>query len=584
MCGKMIIGDSMDQQVILLFISLTIIAIVTAIVVLNVIQNRKNKKFRAQLDKLEVEKNILDSSPVIPELSKVESITRNEKLEAMYDNWSHRLDVIRTEQIPKITDMIIEADYALSKMDYKSTLYKIAKLEMEIYKVRTNSEFLLNEIKEITNSEERNRSLIIGLKSKYRDLYEKFNRSITEYGEVANIIKLQFENIARRFEDFENIMEQNEYTEVGKVVKNIDEMLKHMSNVITDIPSINLIANNVLPKKIAEVESEYSHMLEEGYPLDYLNVEYNVTEAKKKIADIIEKSKVLNMTDSLLELKVLVDYFEGLFTDFDKEKVNKKRYEEANRIFRQKFDKISNLLTEIFDQLDEIRNLYNLSSDNVHELESIREDVTTLYEDYKVLIDHTGNNTFAFSKLTKELEQLTIRLSRLDERIDVILDSIGSMKEDEIRARQQLEEVKLILKESKNKIKDYNLPTIPQNYYVELNDAQLAIKEIIKELDKKPITIDVLNTRVDTARDLVLKLYTTTKEMMKTAMFAEMAIVYGNRYRSEVEDLDKYLGYAEKLFYNGQYQKSLEVSINSLNKVETGIYNKLLKLYSKSDG
>ena len=108
----------------------------------------------------------------------------------------------------------------------------------------------------------------------------------------------------------------------------------------------------------------------------------------------------------------------------------------------------------------------------------------------------------------------------------------------------------------------------------------MAIKEIIRELDKKPITVDVLNTRVDTARDLVLKLYNTTKEMMKTAMFAEMAIVYGNRYRSSVNDLDKFLTYAEKLFNQGEYQRSLEISINSLNKVESGIYEKLLNLYA----
>ena len=577
------IGDTMNQQVILLFITLAIAAIIAAIVILNFMQNRKNKKYRAELDKLEVEKNILDSSPVIPELSKVESITKNEKLEAMYDNWSHRLNAIRTEQIPKITDMLLEADYSLSKMDYKSTIYKIAKLEMEIYKVRTNSEFLLNEIKEITNSEERNRALIIGLKTKYRELYENFNNSKQEFGDTVDIITLQFENIAHRFEDFEKVMEKAEYTEVAPIIKNIDEMLKHMDNVVEEIPSILLISTNILPKKISEIEYEYKIMLNKGYPLDYLNVEYNISEAKKKIANILEKSKVLNLQDSLLELKVLVDYFEGLFTDFDKEKINRHRYEEADKIFKQKFDNISNLLVEIFGQLDEIRNLYHLSDSDIEELENVRKDLKTLYEDYKTLTTHTGNNTFAFSKLTKELEQLTVRLSKLDERVDVILDSIGSMKEDEIRARQQLEEVKLILKQSKNKIKEYNLPIVPQNYFVELSDAQLAIKEIIKELDKKPITIDILNTRVDTARDLVLKLYTTTKEMMKTAMFAEMAIVYGNRYRSDVEDLDKHLSLAERLFFKGDYQKSLEVSINSLNKVENGIYNKLLKLYSKNE-
>ena len=198
------------------------------------------------------------------------------------------------------------------------------------------------------------------------------------------------------------------------------------------------------------------------------------------------------------------------------------------------------------------------------------------------MIKHTSNNTFAYSKLTKEIETLSLKLAHLDERVDIILDSIGSMKEDEVRARQQLEEIKNILKESKSKIREYNLPVIPKNYFIELNDAQTAIKEIIKELDKKPITIDVLNTRVDTARDLTLKLYQTTKEMIRTAMFAEMAIVYGNRYRSSVNDLDKYLKYSEKLFYRGEYKKSLEITINSLNKVEDGIYDKLLKLYSNN--
>ena len=69
--------------------------------------------------------------------------------------------------------------------------------------------------------------------------------------------------------------------------------------------------------------------------------------------------------------------------------------------------------------------------------------------------------------------------------------------------------------------------------------------------------------------------------MLKTAMFAEMAIVYGNRYRTMYEDVDKGLNYAELLFYKGDYQKSLEVTINSINKFEPDIYKKLLDIYQK---
>lgn len=571
------------DTIVLVIITLFIATAVIIVLVLNTIQSKKNKKFKKRLDQLEYEKNTIDSAPIIPELSKIESYNKNEKLEALYDNWKDRLDSIRTNQIPKISDMLLEADYSLSKMDYKSTLYKIARLEMEIYKVRTNSEFLLNEIKEITTSEERSRALITSLKATYRTLYQKFNETKEEFGTLSSNIELQFETIAKRFEDFETMMDENQFTEVTALIKAIDEMLKHIGTVIDEVPPIYLLSTSIIPKKIKDVEEEYIIMVEQGYPLDYLNIEYNITEAQKKISDIMDRAKVLNLEDSLLELKVLSDYFDSVFTDFEKEKVERSHYEESNHILNKKLGKINSLMTDIFNSLDDIRNAYHLSDEAVKQLSLLGNDLDELNADYKTLMDHTSNNTFAYSKLIKEIEGLALRLSNLEENVDNVLNSIGNMKEDEVRAREQLEEIKIILKEARNKIREYNLPIIPQTYYVELNEAQVAIKEIMKELDKKPITIEVLNTRVDTARDLVLKLYGTTKEMMKTAMFAEMAIVYGNRYRSTAEDLDKYLRYAEKLFYSGDYQKSLEVTINSLNKVESGIYDKLLSLYSEKN-
>ena len=127
--------------------------------------------------------------------------------------------------------MLLEADYTLSQMDYKSTLYKIAKLEMEIYKVRTNAEFLLDEIKDVTSSEERNRTVITKLKTRYRELFQKYNDTKGDYGIISESISLQFENIAKRFEDFERIMENSQIQELTQITTSIEEMLEHMNVV-----------------------------------------------------------------------------------------------------------------------------------------------------------------------------------------------------------------------------------------------------------------------------------------------------------------------------------------------------------------
>ena len=567
------------NHITLLLITLYFVTVLLVVTILNLIQGRKKKRIKKELEKLEYEKNVIDSVPIISELDKIESFSKNEKMEIAYNEWKDRLENIKNSQIPRITDMLIEADYSLSQMDYKTTMYKIAKLEMELYKVKANSDFLLNEIKDITESEERNRDVITKLKVKYRELYQKFQSSKLEYGEFADIITLQFENIAKRFEEFESTMEKNEYTEVGPIITAIDEMLKHMTVVIDEVPSIVLLATNILPTKMREVWDQYQAMMKKEYPLDYLNIEYNLEEANKKIEDILNRCRELNLEDSLFELKVLLDYFENVFNDFDKEKVNRSTYEETKESFVTKLTKINQLLSEIFGSLDELKSIYNLSKDDINLLNNIKKEMDSLNEDYKVLMSHTGNNTFAYSKLTREIENLMVRLSSVEDKLDMSLNTLGSMKEDEVRARQQLEEVKAILKDAKNQIREYNLPVIPKSYFTELKEAQAAIKEIVKELNKKPITIEVLNTRVDTARDLVLKLFAKTKEMMKTAMFAEMAIVYGNRYRSTAGEIDKNLTYAEVLFYKGEYQKSLELTINSLNRIEPGLYQKLLEFY-----
>lgn len=566
---------------ILIVVTVFIITSVTVGIVLSIIQNQKNKKIKKTLDNLEIEKNEIDGIPIMSELSKLENYSKNEKINVMYQEWKDRLETIKSNHIPKITDMLLEADYALSQMDYKGAMYKIAKLEMELYKVRTSSEFLLNEVKSLTSSEEQNRSVITGLKAKYRELYQTFTNVQNDFGPFKKTVSLQFENIAKRFEDFETIMDNNAYNEVAPLISAIDEMLNHMKVVVDEMPSIVVTAMSVVPNKIKDVENVYKKMVEQGYPLDYLNVEYNIEEANKKLNDILDRCKILNLEDSYLELEVLIKYFDGLYDDLDKEKAKRTNYENSDRAFAKKLDKTNTLISEIFLQLDDIKKLYNLSDEDIEELNNIREEVKILNSDYKTLKGHISNNTFAYSKLTKEVENLSIRLSHIEERLDGMLDSIGSMRDDEIRARQQLEEVKQILRQSKNRLREYNLPIITKNYIVELKEAQAAIKEIVRELNKKPITIEVLNTRVDTARDLVLKLYSKTNEMLKTAMFAEMAIVYGNRYRSSNAELNKNLLNSESLFNKGEYQVSLELTINSLNRVEPGIYDRLLKLYSE---
>lgn len=559
-----------------------IIAVILVTVVLVLIQRHKHNEIKHEVEQLDKEKNIIASTPVLSELAKVESIVKNDKMEEKYKNWQKRFEIIKENRISEINDLITELDLSTSQKNYKDIDKKLAKVELEIYKVRESANELLREIQDITVSEEKYRSIVTKLKAKYRKLISEFTNHKPDYEDISEAIELQFENIEKRFLDFENVMEKNEYDEVVHIVKALDTMIDHMGIVIVEVPNLVLLAEKLIPKRIEEILTSYNEMIDNRYNLEYLNIEYNMDECNKNINTILDKIRVLNLEDCMLELKTMLDYLDSIFNDFEKEKIARKNFEELSIEFEKKLKKTNRIVKDIYKQLDDLKKMYDLDEEDIKEVNDIKFRLAKITKDYKELLEQLSNSEKPYTYFSKQLDTSMSLLKELESNLDEALKSLGSMYDDEVRAREQLEEIQDLLKQCKLKIRSYKLPIIINNYFVELAEANDAIREIVKELDKKPILIKVLNTRVDTARDLILKLYNTTNDMIKTAQLAEMAIVYGNRYRSEVREIDKGLDNAEMLYLKGNYKDALQVSLSSIEMIEQDIHNKLLKLYGES--
>ena len=561
--------------------SYLVICIIIVIVVLHFIRRGISNKYRKKVHELEVAKNMVASTPVSLELSKVEPIIKNDRMEEKYNEWQDRFDTLREKKLTQIDDMLIDLDIYIDKKDYKNCIYRLAKTELEIYKVRESADYLLDEIKEITLSEEKYRAIVIKLKAKYRELNKDFQEHKQMYDEMQEAVELQLENIEHRFLDFEKVMEKNEYNEVVHIVKALDTMIEHIGIVIKEIPDLLLMAKQIIPNRMQEIRELNNDMVMQEYPLDYLNINYNLEESQKNIDHILDKIRVLNLEDCMFELKTMLEYFDSLFVDFEKERLSRKVYEEMESDFSKKLEKTNKVVQEVYNQLDDIKNMYDLNDRDVEIIHEVNKTLVVINDDYKKMLAKVEAKSSPYSMLHKEIEELSMRLKNMEEDLDQALKSLGNMYDDEVRAREQLEEIQLFLKQCKEKMRGYKLPIITNNYFIQLAEANEAIEEVIKELERKPIVIKTLNTRVDTARDLVLKLYNTTNEMIKTAQLAEMAIVFGNRYRASYAEVNSGLEDAELLFFKGDYKKALDVSIKAVSVVDENIYRKLLAVYDK---
>ena len=564
-----------DKTYIILGIAYLILAIILVVVVLVLINKHDKKKLQGILTNLELDKNLIISANILTELNKVGSLINNKNLEIKYNNWKERYKQIKEVDMPSLENKLNDLEALIRDKKYKDFVKDSSKLELEIYYIKSKSDFLLDEIREITLSESKNREIVTKLKKDYRDIYLKYNNSPSDYEGINNTIELQFENIDKLFNAFELAMENNDYSEASKIVKALTDNIGNIGIIIDEASSIILMGKKLIPDKIEDVKKIYDRMIKEGYLLDYLNIDYNISEAEKKLADIFDRLKVLNVNDSIIELKTILDYFDGLYGDFDKEVEAKKNYDSLSRKIAIKNKKLSAIIKNIISKIEDIKFSYDLLDEDVKVIDDLNLTIKGLQNDYDIIIENFRNKSFSYSQLYKELELINNRVSVTEEKVEHTVKFLSSLKDDEIRAREQLDEIKNILESSKEKMESFKLPIIPKDYYVELSEANDALDNMIDELNKKPISIRVLNLRVDTARDLVLKLHKNTSETIKNASLAESTIVYSNRFRYN-NKINNALNRAEDYFYEGRYSEALELAIKAVSDVNPNIYNEVM--------
>ena len=566
-----------SKLIVIISIIAFVVLCVTAFIVIRIIKKKNMINKVNELDRME---NEILSIPLQSEIDKALAYSKGEQLDEKIKSYSNTYDVLKNTTFKEIDDDINELEFLANSGKKSEFIEKYYLIQLDLVKNRYLINHMIEELKELTSYEDKYRGIVIKLKNKYRVLLREFENNKDLYGVFVDTISMQFENIEKRFNDFETVINENLYNEVILVVHSLEGMIEHIGAVILELPDILVLVNDLIPSRLKELKEVRQSVLEDGYTLNFMNLDYNLKEIEKIENDIVDRSKVLNIDNSLIELKTILEFLDSLFKDIEMEQVYKKDFDATSTSFNDRMATVKKTLSDMNNQLSDLKKIYGLKEEDLKDLDELVVKYDELVKNYRSLIRKVKKQDSSFGKFNKDLNELGIILKQVEDNLDLTLKSLGSMKDDEERARDQLEEVQDLLKTCKRNIQSVKIPVVANNYFVELSEANEAILEIIKELEKKPIIIKTLNTRVDTARDLVFKLYNTTKNIVNNAYIAENLIVYANRFRN-IKDIENALNKAEIMFYKGNYEGTVKLVLDSLEKYEPGIKDKVIKLIAE---
>ena len=105
--------------------------------------------------------------------------------------------------------------------------------------------------------------------------------------------------------------------------------------------------------------------------------------------------------------------------------------------FSKKLEKNNKVVQEVYNQLDDIKNMYDLNDKDVETIHEVNKILIVINDDYKKMLAKVEAKSSPYSMLQQEVEELTVRLNQMENDLDQALKSLGNMYDDEVRARKQ---------------------------------------------------------------------------------------------------------------------------------------------------
>lgn len=543
----------------------------------------KLKKYRKEIIELENQMNAVKSLPIQYRLGRVKGIGKNmpEVLEK-YNLYIKEFDDLNSFQTNDIVPLINEIDEQLYYRKLAGVKSKLYKLKEKISNYETKSQDLLKRIEVITEVENEQRLEIIKIKEKYRAASDNFANVRFKIEDFVPSIPEIFNEIDERFVVLEEMMNNQRFDEAktyaGKIEKDVDILAANLR----DLPTYISIVRKYIPKRLEEIYAIIEEMKEKDFSIEKVSAASRYNQIGNVLEQTIQNIKDLKLENVGASIEKMTEDLNDLTSDLEKEQTAFHQYEEARNNCYRHIGRLDDGLKKTVSSLSELQENYLLADYKLT--------IAGEYNKFKPIVDDLARLTeviesknFSYSALIDEFNDLIKRCQPFDDALIKYNELESSLRLEEKRALDELDNINIVLLEIKSEIKNKHLPMISESYKDYIDDSYQKADEIMKFIRHRPIDLKRLSEQVDAARDVIYKLYDNVHNLIVTAEMVEEAIIYGNRYRSSFLEVNTELTKAELLFRNGEYTKALSTAVDIIEKIDPGSYEMLINKNTKSE-
>jgi septation ring formation regulator len=560
-----------------------IIAGLVLILILYITGYTLKKRYYKEIDRLESWKIDIMNRPVLEEMSKVKKLNMTGQTEELFEKWRREWDEIVTSGLPDVEEYLFDAEDYIDKYRFKKAKQIQTAIEKDLKETEDNIQALIDEIKELVGSEEKSRTDIEELKEIYRISKKTLLAHNLNYGIAEKNLEQQLDEIIVRFQEFEELTSKGNYLNAREIVLFIKEKLTVISQKLEIIPNLLVECQSKIPAQLDELKDGFREMSKQGYVLDHVQLDHEAAKIEGELAAFrayLEKTEIEEVETGLEDIKERIDL---LYDLLEEEVVAKQYIKENDKQTKELLEIAKQANDSLVSEVEEIRQSYHLSESKLEEQSQLEKLLNQLQKRYELLEHKIQADETAYSLLRDELSQVKTELETINQEFVAFTENLHMLRKDEIDARDKVKELTRKMAESIKLVSKNNIPGLPEDYVMLIDDAKESINDVKIKLEEKPLDIPTVQRVLELAVLNVEKTYETTNEMIETVMLAEKVIQYGNRYRSRYPEVNNGLREAERSFRGYDYQEALEQAAASIESIEPGALKRIEALLEEQE-
>ncbi|MBM7648807.1 septation ring formation regulator [Bacillus ectoiniformans] len=545
-----------------------VIGAVLIVSILLIIAFLNRKKIDKEMDELEKKKVELMHRPVNNELAKIKRLNMTGQTEELFDRWRQTWDEIVTEELASVDEMLFESEEYLDKLRFGKSKEKNQQIALQLEESEAKINGILSELDELMGSEERNRTESEEIKDKQRAARKRLLAHRHTFGKAASVLEIQLDALSSQFDKFEHLTDEGNYLEAREIILKLHHDMNQILHKMERIPILLSETTSLLPSQLDEIEGGYREMTQQGYLLDHLQFEKEITSLRTQLQayfDYIVKTEIEEVEAGVNDVKDSIDFFYDLL----EKEVEAKHYVVQNsQSTREAIEDLKDDNEDLQAETETVQQSYQLAKDEWNVPRKFEEEIYRIGKKYELLHHRITEQRTAYSFLHDELKEIDVQLKEMKKEQKSFAEFLQTLRKDEMEARNQLDELRKRINDIFRMIKKSNMPGVPEYYQSLTEESQHRISEVVQCLNEKPLTMKMVQEKLGQAIEAVKNLEQKTEEMIDQAELAERIIQYGNRYRRSHPNVAAQLSQAELAFRNYDYRTALEQGATAIDKVD----------------